>query len=91
MHAGRLVSPVSVYNYDIALVKVDRLVMFSTDIAPICLEGLVHSHTQDQAQSQRVFISGFGLTLYRDKEGGKRTPECSTNSFLPRPYHACKV
>ena len=35
-----------------------------------------------------AFISGFGLTLYRDSNVSAE-PDCTTNHFLPRPFHPC--
>ena len=78
------------YNYDIGLVKLDRSVVFATDVLPICLDGLVPGLNIPKKNYDKVFISGFGLTLYR-KAGQLEKPECSTNQFLPRPFHTCKV
>ena len=75
------------FNFDIGLVKLDRYVKFTADIAPICIEGMISGF---KPKSDAVFISGFGMTLY--KKGKKaEMPECSTNQFLPRPFHTCKV
>ena len=75
------------YNFDIGLVKLDRSVVFSSDMAPICLTGFLPEYGPT---SNAVYISGFGLTLYKRLKKTKK-PECSTNEFLPRPYHTCKV
>ena len=50
------------YNFDIGLVKLDRAVMFSPDMAPICLDGFLPEY---KPTDDAVFISGFGLTLYK--------------------------
>ena len=84
------------HNYDIALLKLDRDVVFGLDMSPICLDSaslgqamddgspLTSTHNQDQ---NAVFISGFGITHYKKKKSAKH-PECSTNHFLPRPFHS---
>ena len=75
------------YNFDIGLVKLDRSVLFSPDMGPICLDGFLPKY---KPKNDAVYISGFGLTLYKRSKTSKK-PECSTNQFLPRPYHTCKV
>ena len=86
MHQKRLENDEN-FNFDIGLIKLDRYVHFASDVAPICLDGFLDTYKK---QSDSVFLSGFGLTIYR-KSKKSRKPECSTNKFLPRPYHTCKV
>ena len=75
------------HNFDIGLLKLDRYVQFSLDVSPICMDGFLSDF---KPTDDAVYISGFGITLY--KKGKKSSlPECSTNEFLPRPYHTCKV
>ena len=75
------------FNFDIGLVKLDRYVMFTPDVSPICMDGFLKDFWPN---STSAYISGFGLTIYK-KETNDKDPECSTNEFLPRPYHTCKV
>ena len=70
------------------LVRLDRYVKFTSAIAPICIDGLIPGY---KPRNNAVFISGFGMTLYKKIGKANNMPECSTNSFLPRPYHTCKV
>ena len=83
------------HNYDIALLRLDRDGVFGLDMSPICLDSeslgvaldgfpLTSTHNQDE---NAVFISGFGITHYKKKNSYKH-PECSTNHFLPRPFHS---
>ena len=78
-------------NFDIGLMKLDRTVIFDREISPICL-GEPYEDPSEETASKKpaVFISGFGLTLYK-KNRTLKNPECSTNHHLPRPYHACKT
>ena len=72
-------------NYDIGLLKLDRKVNFNMEMSPICL-GKPHQvkrNRRNHTNTDKVFISGFGLTLYK-KQKTNDDPECSTNKFLPR-------
>ena len=77
IHPQRLSDNRKSFNFDIGLVKLDRKVFFGPDLSPICLKvffneipcdwtfkGLLATSTLEQ-QSREVFISGYGLTLYR--------------------------
>lgn len=84
------------HNYDIALLKLDRDVVFGLDMSPICLDSKSHGRALDDGspltsthnqEQNAVFISGFGITHYK-KERSSNHPECSTNHFLPRPFHS---
>ena len=41
----------------------------------------------EQGGDNAVFISGFGVTFYKQNMSAT-VPECSTNHFLPRPFHS---
>ena len=87
---GRLTTADS-QNYDIGLIRLDRNVIFDRDLSPICLGEPYEDPSEEKASKKpAVFISGFGLTLYKNNRTMKN-PECSTNQYLPRPYHACKT
>ena len=62
---GRLTTEDS-QNFDIGLIKLDRNVIFDRDISPICL-GEPYGDPREETASKKpaVFISGFGLTLYK--------------------------
>ena len=84
------------HNYDIALLKLDRDVVFGLDMSPICLDSKSHGRALDDGspltsthnqEQNAVFISGFGITHYKKKKSSTH-PECSTNHFLPRPFHS---
>ena len=83
IHPDRLMTKDS-QNYDIGLLKLDRKVIFDVDISPICL-GSPYQDAMEAVSSIKppVFISGFGLTLYKTDKN-ENNPECSTNSYLPR-------
>ena len=73
------------HNYDIGLVQLDRAVMIGNDMSPICLD---NTQTLDgNVGEDVVYISGFGITFYRENRTSSM-PECSTNHFLPRPFHS---
>ena len=63
LHPHRLDEGTS-FNYDIGLIQLDRAVIFGADLSPICLTDLFQAEMEPHP-SKDVFISGFGLTLYR--------------------------
>ena len=71
------------HNYDIGLVQLDRSVIIGSDMSPICLD---NTQTMEVGEDV-VYISGFGITFYRENRTST-IPECSTNHFLPRPFHS---
>ena len=75
------------FNYDIGLMKLDRPVLLGPTMAPICMEGFL---PQLNPTTDEAYISGFGLTIFKRLKENKK-PECSTNEFLPQPYHTCEV
>ena len=75
------------FNFDIGLMKLDRTVLLGPDMAPICMEGFL---PQFKPTTDAAYISGFGLTIFKRLKKTKK-PECSTNEFLPRPFHTCEV
>ena len=83
IHPDRLTTKDS-QNYDIGLLRLDRNVIFDVDVSPICL-GQPYKDKEEAGSSTKpaVFISGFGLTLYKTDKT-EDNPECSTNSYLPR-------
>ena len=73
------------HNYDIGLIQLDRPVIIGHDMSPICLD---KTPTLDgNVGHEAVYISGFGITFYRENRSST-LPECSTNHFLPRPFHS---
>ena len=88
------------HNYDIALVELDREVHLSTEMGPICLDAGPLSNPSNpldtptllgslaHQKANAAYISGFGITFYRNKAIKDKVPECSTNQFLPRPFHS---
>ena len=86
IHPRRLKKAMN-FNYDIGLMKLDRPVLLGPDIAPICMDGFL---PQFKPTTDAAYISGFGLTIFKRLKKTKK-PECSTNEFLPRPFHTCEV
>ena len=79
-------------NYDIALLQLDREVLIGSDMSPVCLDQSLTKVGQEHEPDENptVYISGFGITFYRNNRTAK-VPECSTNHFLPRPYHSKNI